>query len=163
MPGFNDFIQSELPLRPFTTADGLVGQIPVRSGNPLAARELVWIDPDALVAGVSTGSVVQLEAGENLVQGDPVRVTAGKLYKADNVNNFNVVGLVEASVTAGAQATAKTSGLVQLNALTPDSTYFLGGGSMTLNPPTSGRVIKMGRSLSSTSFLLGIGGSVLLS
>lgn len=161
MAGFNDFIQTELPLRPFTVTDGAAGQIPVRSNNPLAVRELVWISPQDLGGG-STGSAIQLEVGENLSLGDPVYVAAGKLYKADNVTNFNVIGLMSATVALGLLGTAKTSGAVQLNALTPDSTYFLGGGSMTLSPPTSGRVIRLGRSVSSTLFLLSIGGSVLL-
>lgn len=41
---FQDFITTELPLRPFVSTDGLAGQTLVRSNNPLAPRELVWAD-----------------------------------------------------------------------------------------------------------------------
>lgn len=41
---FNDFITTELPLRPFVSTDGVAGQTLVRSNNPLAPREMVWAD-----------------------------------------------------------------------------------------------------------------------
>lgn len=41
---FQDFITTELPLRPFVSTDGLAGQTLVRSTNPLAPREMVWAD-----------------------------------------------------------------------------------------------------------------------
>ena len=41
---FNDFIQNELPKRPFTSADGAAGQMLVRSHRPERPRELVWAD-----------------------------------------------------------------------------------------------------------------------
>ena len=44
MATFNDFVQTELPLRPFVAVDGNAGQTLVRSTNPLAPRELVWAD-----------------------------------------------------------------------------------------------------------------------
>ena len=51
MSGFNDFVATELPLRPFASQDGTEGQIPVRSSNPLAPRELVWVDASTIVGG----------------------------------------------------------------------------------------------------------------
>ena len=53
MATFNDFVQTELPLRPFVATDGTAGQTLVRSNNPLAPRELVWADG---VSGVGTGT-----------------------------------------------------------------------------------------------------------
>lgn len=44
MATFEEFVQTELPTRPFALTDGLAGQIPVRSANPERARELVWVD-----------------------------------------------------------------------------------------------------------------------
>ena len=44
MATFNDFVQTELPLRPFVATDGTAGQTLVRSSNPLAPRELIWAD-----------------------------------------------------------------------------------------------------------------------
>lgn len=52
MATFNDFVQTELPLRPFVATDGTAGQTLVRSNNPLAPRELVWADG---VAGTGGG------------------------------------------------------------------------------------------------------------
>ncbi len=49
---FNDFVQTELPKRPFTNADGAAGQIPVRSTNPLAARELEFADLTDVLDGL---------------------------------------------------------------------------------------------------------------
>lgn len=54
MSGFNDFVSTELPKRPFTEADGQPGQMLVRSSNPQAARQLVWAD---VPTGGSAGSV----------------------------------------------------------------------------------------------------------
>jgi len=49
MAGFNDFIQTELPKRPFTNEDGVPGQLLARSTNLLAPREAIWIDPTPAV------------------------------------------------------------------------------------------------------------------
>ncbi len=42
MADFNEFVQLELPRRPFVSTDGGPGQVLVRSNNPHAIRELVW-------------------------------------------------------------------------------------------------------------------------
>lgn len=76
MADFNSFVQLELPKRPFVDTDGIVGQILVRSNNPLAVRELVWsnalvelqntvnalptfsnLDPNNVVVTDSTGQI----------------------------------------------------------------------------------------------------------
>ena len=44
MSSFNNFIQLELPKRPFTQEDGTEGQILVRSSNAERPRELAWKD-----------------------------------------------------------------------------------------------------------------------
>lgn len=55
MASFNDFIQLELPKRPFTSNDGVDGQILVRSPNAEKPRELVWTNPgDVLNAYTQT-------------------------------------------------------------------------------------------------------------
>lgn len=70
MSGFNDFVQTELPLRPFVRTDGQEGQTLVRSNNPLAPREMVWATPDAAyvpvvtsVSGTDWVDVDQLDVG----------------------------------------------------------------------------------------------------
>ncbi|MEO5344212.1 MAG: hypothetical protein H7842_12920 [Gammaproteobacteria bacterium SHHR-1] len=44
MSALEAFVNIELPKRPFVNSDGAAGQVLVRSGNPLAVRELVWAD-----------------------------------------------------------------------------------------------------------------------
>lgn len=44
MSDFNDFIQVELPKRPFVTNDGTSGQMLVRSNNIDRPREMIWVD-----------------------------------------------------------------------------------------------------------------------
>lgn len=49
MSSFNDFIQLELPKRPFTDSDGADGQILIRSTDPNKPRELIWEDPSTII------------------------------------------------------------------------------------------------------------------
>lgn len=55
MSAFNNFIQLELPKRPFTEDDGLEGQVLVRSNNPNKPRELVWKNPSEVFEGSGGG------------------------------------------------------------------------------------------------------------
>jgi hypothetical protein len=45
MSALEDFVNLELPRRPFVYTDGPEGHVLVRSQNTLAIRELVWTDP----------------------------------------------------------------------------------------------------------------------
>lgn len=60
MATFEEFVQLELPRRPFADVDGLPGQIPVRSSNPAAKRELVWKWINELITGSPSSSPVEL-------------------------------------------------------------------------------------------------------
>lgn len=112
-------------------------------------------------AGAGT-SALTLEAGEDLAVGDPVWVSANKLYIADNVTNFRVVGVIAVAALAGLSATATTSGQITLSGLTPNSPYFLGNGILTSTAPSSGYIVRMGQAISSTSLLLNIEEPILL-
>jgi len=57
---FSDFVQVELPLRPFVAVDGVAGQTLVRSTNPLAPRELVWVDTSGGGSGQSAFDIAVL-------------------------------------------------------------------------------------------------------
>lgn len=74
MPTFEEFVQVELPKRPFCGADGLPGQVLVRSSNPLAVRELTWANM-AAGAGDNGGA----GSGEILDGGERMN-TAGALF-----------------------------------------------------------------------------------
>jgi hypothetical protein len=104
-----------------------------------------------------------LEAGENLVLGDPVYVSANKLYIADNVTNFRVIGLVQTGATAGFIATVVITGGIDIGGLVVGSPYFLGSGIITNVVPSSSYVIRLGLSISSTTLLLNIEEPILLS
>lgn len=51
MADFVQFVQTELPKRPFTEADGPSGWLLARSNNPLAPRETIFIDPASISGG----------------------------------------------------------------------------------------------------------------
>jgi hypothetical protein len=74
MPTFEEFVQIELPKRPFCAGDGLPGQVLVRSSNPQAVRELVWAD--AAPGGGGSGGA---GSGEILDGGDRMD-TNGALF-----------------------------------------------------------------------------------
>lgn len=116
-------------------------------------------------AGASGAAVftITLEAGENLVVGNPVWVNANKLYIADNITNFRVVGIVTTAALIGLPAVATTAGQVTLSGLTPNSPYFLGGGIITAIASASGYIIRMGQAVSSTALILNIEEPILLS
>ena len=107
-------------------------------------------------------SLLSLEAGETLIVGDPVWVSANKLYKADNVTSYKIVGVVTTAALAGLLATATTAGLVTLSGLSVGSPYFLGNGIITASAPTSGYIVRVGQAISGTSLLLNIEEPVLL-
>lgn len=105
---------------------------------------------------------ITLQAGEILVAGDPVYVSANVFLKADNAVNAKVVGVITTGAAIGFSATATTSGPVTLSGLTPNSIYFLGNQAVTSVVPISGYVVRLGQAISSTVLLINIEEPVLL-
>lgn len=104
------------------------------------------------------------EAGENLVIGDPIWVASdNKFYKADNVTNPQVIGLITTAALTGFLASATISDKVTLSGLTPVTPYFLGNQVITSTPPSSGNVIRLGLAISTTELILNIEEPILLS
>jgi len=151
---FNDFIQTELPLRPFVLTDGAPGQSLVRSNNPLAPRELTWVD-------TQQNQGFQLTMGETLTAGTPLYISNGALFAADNLTNTTVIGLLESNTSVGLMGTVVTFGKIAI-VTTPGLPYFLGNKIITSTPPTSGMVVKLGQSLTPSVFLVNIAPSILL-
>jgi len=71
MADFNEFVQLELPRRPFVSIDGAPGQTLIRSNNPHAVRELIWsnllndlqdrlgdLDPNLAVVSDADGNLI---------------------------------------------------------------------------------------------------------
>lgn len=105
---------------------------------------------------------ITLEAGDDLTLGDPVYVNANKLYKASNLNSFGVIGLVSVAALTGFLATATTMGIAAVTGFVAGNTYFLGNGVLVPVAPSIGNVVRMGKAISASSFVLNIEEPVLL-
>lgn len=116
----------------------------------------------AISTALANIDIISRQAGEDLIVGDPVYVSANLLYKADNVTNPRVVGVVTTAALTGFSAIATISGKITLSGLTDATPYFLGNLIITSSAPSSGRVIRMGTSISTTEFLLNIEEPILL-
>lgn len=159
MPTFEEFVQTELPTRPFTATDGLPGQVPVRSSDPQRVRELVWTD----IPGIGTPSNhIQLEAGADMLAGTPVKVSGNLLQPADCATDPQIVGLLRQDATAGHPATAVTSGTLAVSGLVPGAPYYLRSGAIAATPPTSGYLIRIGQAVTASLLLINIEEPILL-
>lgn len=156
---FADFVQIELPKRPFAEVDGAPGQVLARSNRPERPRELVWVEIPGLSA---PGNELELEAGEDLAANTPVKVNANKLYAASNTSDPRVLGVVKTAVSAGMLAKVVTGGRLDTSGLTPDATYYLGDGVITTTPPTSGYLIRLGVAATASVLLVEVGTPILL-
>ena len=152
MPTFEEFVQTELPLRPFVSTDGVAGQVLVRSANPLAPRQLEWVD----IAGATPQNEITLEAGENLLAGTPVKVVGNKFYAASHADSPYVIGVLKYDVLAAFSARVITSGPVPLVGLTAGSPYFLGAGEITSTAPSSGYVVRLGTAVTTSVLLVNV-------
>lgn len=106
---------------------------------------------------------LSLEAGESLVAGTPVCAIANKLYAADPVTNFRVIGLLASDVTLGFLGTVITSGDISLSGLTSGLDYFLVSSGISSTAPSSGKVLKVGTAVTASILVVNIQLSVLLS
>jgi len=162
MSGFEDFVTVELPKRPFTSGDGLAGQALVRSNNPLAPRQCIWVDIDVVGGSAGSPNIIELEMGETLTQGTPVRIAANKLYAADNLTNFRVIGLLINDCEIGLLGSVETAGKIAVSGLIAGEPYYLGAGVITNTAPSTGYVIRVGQALTGTLFIVSIEPPILL-
>lgn len=139
------------------------------SPNFLESKTLPLEDIESLTGGGETtlhthiqAALLSLAAGEDLVVGDPVYVSTNLFYKADNVTNIKVVGIVTVAALTGFLATAAISGKITLSGLTAATPYFLGNLAITSSVPVSGNIIRLGTSISTTGFILNIEEPILL-
>lgn len=106
---------------------------------------------------------ILLAAGEDLLEGTPVKVVANLVYAASSAQANAVVGIVRTSVLTGFQATICTGGKLALSGLNPGSVYFLGVGVLTLSVPSSGYVVRLGKAVTAQVLLVEIEEPILLS
>ena len=130
--------------------------------------DTLWILNDNLVdwsefaGGGGGGDLLELEAGENLLAGTPVYVSANLVYAANNSTHPNIVGIVRTDVTTGLLAKLVTSGKLKLTGLTSGVPYFVGIGTITATPPNSGYLIRVGTAVKSDTLIVNIEEPILL-
>jgi len=130
--------------------------------------QTVWILADDLVtwnefSGGGGGSLLELEAGEDLVAGTPVYTSANKAYAADSATNPHVLGLVRDDVLSTFMAKIVTTGSISLTGLTAGVPYFVGTGVITSTAPGSGSVIRVGTAVKSDTLIVNVEEPILLS
>lgn len=127
----------------------------------------LWVLADDMVTwnefagGGGSGALVEIEAGENLTPGTPVKVVANKVYAASS-SDPSVIGLVRDTVAATFTAKVVTSGSLVLAGLSAGSPYFVGAGVITLTAPSSGYVIRVGTAFKSDTLIVNIEEPILL-
>lgn len=159
MSAFEDFIQLELPKRPFTSSDGSAGQVLARSSNPLAARELVWITP-------GDANPTTYIASENLGGHRIVVLTApGAVTYADNttaIHADSIFGMTKSAAIMGDQVQVARVGEEVVeptwNWITGQVLFLGVDGSLIQSEPVSPAVFSLivGFATSPTSILLDV-------
>ena len=115
---FNDFVTTELPLRPAVAVDGTQGQILVRSSNPLAARQMVWADVNSIISGSSV-KINNSRTNQDIVTlwqcAPTILVPNGyaKLASSSLLASYKYDGLVQdPSITVGATGLIQAAGIL---------------------------------------------------
>lgn len=161
---FNDFIERELPKRPFSESDGLAGQVPVRSSNPLAAREMVWVDASTLVAaGADAVNKIEMPA-ESALSGHRVICSNGanqaRYASSDTLSVANaVLGIsLNAALISAPVAIQFAGTLIEPSwAWTPNMPVYCGiDGVLTQTPPSAGFVLVVGVAIAATALAISI-------
>jgi hypothetical protein len=149
---FNDFVQIELPKRPFAELDGAPGQVLARSNRPERPRELVWVDQPAV------GSIA-MQAGAAGVSGHrAVMVSAdGTAAHAEPADALSFIGVSTHAAMPEEPIEVATRDTISESswAWTPGQTiYFTTGGVLTQTVPADTAVTPIGVAISATSILI---------
>lgn len=182
-----DYISTTAPSDTFATHDSLLGKGGYREVANAAARDAVtterrragmlvhtqddgatWQLGSDLITwtafsggGASSGTVLDIEAGENLTPGTPVKVVANQVFAA-SYTDPSIIGLVRDAVSATFTAKIVTSGSLALTGLTAGSPYFVGTLAITTSTPSSGYVIRVGTAVKSDTLIVNIEEPILL-
>jgi hypothetical protein len=143
MSGFNDFVSTELPKRPFTSGDGTAGQMLVRSTNPLAVREMVWADAPS---GTNVGGYTAAEilSGHQAIALDANGQAINA--SADNLAHQYVEALTTNAALIGDNVQVVMTGLFEHLGwnFTTDLPVYLGlGGAITQTVPPTALFVKV--------------------
>ena len=150
---FADFVQIELPKRPFAEVDGAPGQVLARSNRPERPRELVWVDVPGLQADFT------LTAGPAGVSGHRAVMVAtdGTAVHADPADARSYIGISTHAAAPGAPVTVALRDTLTEASWTwvPGKTiYFTTDGLLTQTVPVATAVTPIGVAISATSVLI---------
>lgn len=138
MSGFDDFVITELPKRPFTQSDGAPGQVLVRSTNTLASRELVWADMPTSSGQKIYYAAIAISGHKAFVLNEFNKIIVAS---SDNLFHQYVIGITTAAADANAEVQYITGDILEHNGwtFTPGMPVFLGlDGEITQTiPPTA--------------------------
>jgi hypothetical protein len=156
MSGFNDFVQTELPKRPFTSTDGAAGQVLVRSTNALAPREMVFADfpKTGLVTAFASGNL----SGHRAVRAVAAGAVAYASSSAPQDANL-VLGITTGAAMNGTVAAVQVSGEMTEPSWNwvVSAPIFLGAdGVLTQTPAVSGFSIVLAVAIKSDTIVIGI-------
>lgn len=138
MSAFEDFITVELPKRPFTTTDGTVGQIQIRSNNAGHPLEMEWADIPGIVVPTTYTAAENLSGHRMVLLSDTYEATY-----ADNQtlgHAHRVLGMTSGAVALGDQATVVREQELQEPSWTwtvGGAIYLGAGGTLVQSAPVS--------------------------
>ena len=153
MATFEEFVQTELPTRPFAPTDGAAGQVLARSSRPERPRELVWVDVPSANPGLPAPAGVGGVGGHRAVMLAP----DGTVVHADPANADSYIGISKSAAAGGDQVAIATRDTISEPtwAWQPGMPlFFLTNGTLTQAPPTSTCVPHVGVAITPTTVLL---------
>lgn len=158
---FADFVQTELPKRPFADVDGAPGQVLIRSDRPERPRELTW-------ANLPASGLLTLPAGPLGVSGHRAIMIAadGTAAHADPAEARSFFGISTNAAIPGASVTVATRDTLTESswAWTPGQPiYFVADGMLTQTVPTATAVTPVGVAISATTIMINRDAPVFLS
>jgi len=178
---FENFISTELPLRPISPNNEPQESILVRRGiGPRVYEAVVLAEGEALgkSGGVLTSvpltgtsvdnSIVEINAGEDLGGYRVVKIVSGSVFYSDPLDpsfGGKVLGLTRGAVTTGSLASVQTAGKISdaLWTLNDGVVYNGPNGVITQTAPTTGFVIPVGVAISPTEIIINIQQAILRS
>lgn len=139
---FADFVQTELPKRPFIETSGEEGQILVRSNRPERARELVWADQSTGVQPVISDVAISGHRFILLDENQKARYASSDVH----THAAKILGMTLGASAIGDQIKVKRSGEIVEPSwnLIPDMAVYLGlNGMLTQVEPATPSVFSL--------------------
>lgn len=155
MSAFEDFINLELPKRPFVEDDGAIGQVLVRSPNPLAVRELVWTDFSSETVSMN------VVAGEDISALRVIKLENNLAYVASSTvpgDSDKIIGVATVGALLGQPLTVRTHGPLSdaIWSWTEGALFIDEAGDISITPPASGFIQKIGKVVSPTKIIVDV-------